>query len=139
MEQESSSVFERRANRVLLLRELVASFQKAQRSIVLTDLNAMEKHLSQQYKLCLEMLALGSSEVEQIPSDFGPAGRMRWSTLTQDLQEIERRAHHLGRVQAALLRRSRRAQELLARLLATTAVTYSPPVINHSYAAAAGK
>ena len=137
MEQRSPSVFERRADRVLLLRELVASFQKAQRCIVLADLKGMEKHLTAQHELCLALLALGNSEAEQISSDSSAAARMSWKTLTQDLQEMEHRARHLGRVQAALLRRSWRAQELMARLLATTAITYSPPVI--SRAAAAGK
>lgn len=137
MEQLSLTVFEQRANRVLLLRELVVYFQKAQRSIVLTDLKGMEKHIAAQHQLCLALLALGDPDAEQISPDSSAGARMRWNTLTQDLREMECRAHHLGRVQAALLRRSRRTQELMARLLATTAITYSPPVVAH--ATAAGK
>jgi hypothetical protein len=137
MAQESPSACKRRETRVLLLREMLSSFQKAQRSIVLADLKGMEKHLTAQHQMCLALMALGDSLSEQISSDASAAERARWNNLTQDLQEMERRAHHLGRVQAALLRRSRRAQELMARLLATTAVTYSPPVIIQ--AAAAGK
>src|ERR1051325_9072273 len=129
MEQQSSPAFEQREKRTLLLRELISSFQKAQRSIVLADLKGMEKHLNGQHKLCLALLALGDFKAEKTSSDASAAMRARWNNLTQDLQELERRAHHLGKVQAALLRRSRRAQELMARLVATTAVTYSPPVI----------
>jgi len=137
MEQESPSACKRRENRILLLRELVSSFQKAQRSIVLADLKGMEKHLTAQPQMCLALIALGDSASEQLSSDASATERVRWNNLTQDLQEMERRAHHLGRVQAALLRRSRRAQELMARLLDTTAVTYSPPLIIQ--AAVAGK
>ncbi len=137
MEQQPSPAFEQREKRVLLLRELISSFQKAQRSIVLADLKGMEKHLNDQHKLCLALLALGDSKAEKISSDASATTRTRWNNLTQDLQELERRAHHLGKVQAALLQRSRRAQELMARLVATTAATYSPPVITQS--AAAGK
>jgi len=137
MQQQSPPTFAQRENRVLLLRELISSFQQAQRSIVLADLQAIDKHLNGQHKLCLSLLALGDSRTEKICSDASTAMRMRWDNLTHDLREMERRAHHLGLVQAALLRRSRRAQELMARMVATTAMTYSPPVITQS--AAAGK
>jgi hypothetical protein len=138
MDTQSLPAIERRTERVLVLRELVSSFQKTQRAIVLTDLKGTESGLAEQHKLCLKLIAMGSSEAEQISSDASAAARMRWSTLTHDLQELERRAQHLGRVQEALLRRSRRAQELMSRLLATTtAVTYSPPLISQT--AVAGK
>jgi type II secretory pathway component PulL len=137
MDTQSSSAIECRAARVLLLRELLACFQNTQRSIVLADVKGMEASLAEQHKLCLQLIAMGGAGQEQISPDASAATRMRWSTLTQDLQELERRAQHLGKVQEALLRRSHRAQELMSRLLATTAITYSPPVI--SQAAGAGK
>src|SRR5262245_8100182 len=106
MEQQSSPAFKQRETRVLLLRELISSFQKAQRSIVLADVKGMEKYLSGQHQLCLALLALGDSREERVSSDASAAMRARWNNLTHDLRELERRAHHLGRVQAALLRRS---------------------------------
>ena len=137
MDEQPPSALERRANWVWLLRELIGAFQRAQRSIVLVDLTGMENTIAEQHRLCLALIAMGGSAEERISPDASAAARTRWNTLTHDLKELERRAQHLGRVQEALLRRSRRTQELMARLVATTAVTYSPPVI--SPATAAGK
>ncbi len=137
MDARSSSALECRAHRVLLWRELAAALQKAQRAIVMADPKGMEAGLSAQHQLCLALIALGSVEREQLLPDANAAARARWSALTRELQTMQGRSQHLGRVQAALLRRSQRAQELMARLLATTAVTYVPPLIRAT--AAAGK
>jgi hypothetical protein len=127
MDAASSSVLEKRSQRVVLLRELVTSFQQTQRAIVLSDLQAMPKHFSHQQELCRQLLALGPAESEHLPSDCGPAEHHRWNILAKDLEQLEQRARHLARVQESLLRRSRRAQDLMARLVATTALTYTPP------------
>jgi hypothetical protein len=138
MESESSSVLERCATRPSLLRELIDAFLKAQRAIVLTDLQGIELCLARQRELCLALIALDDSADEQLARNADPTLQRKWDTLLIEIDEMERCAYHLGRVQAALLRRSRRAKDLLVRMLASTALTYSPPMVAAS-AASTGK
>ena len=129
MEAEISSVIERVTVRLSILHDLVDAFLRAQSAIGLFDLQNMEAHIARQRQLCHVLMALNDSVSEQSPPDAGRDALKRWHTLSRELKQTELHVLHLGRVQAALLRRTRRGLDLFSRLLASTALTYTPAMI----------
>jgi len=124
MDVESPPVFEQLTIRLSILHDLVDALLKAQSAIALSDLQNMELHIAQQRRLCHALMDLGTLSPQ--PS---VAPVLRWNKLVLELKETEHYALHLGRVQSALLRRTRRGLDLFSRLLASTALTYTPSMI----------
>jgi hypothetical protein len=115
---------EQRKPRIALLYELAAAFEDAQPAMVRCDIQKIQQHAARQHQLCRALLRLHENG-PQAPA----AGRAQQDEdlLALELEAMQARVRHLGRVQAALLRRSRRAMQIFARLLASSAVTYAPP------------
>jgi len=119
------TALDQRKLRVALLQELAAAFQEAQPAIVMSNMKHIQQHTTRQHELCRALLQLGEAKAELPPVD--QASQTAWRHLSQELAEIQPKVRHLGRVQTALLRRSRRAMEALACLLTCTALTYTLP------------
>jgi hypothetical protein len=126
MGPEFQEMIEQRERRVSVLRELISALQLAQRAFVLTDLKGIQLHTKRQHQLCEDLLLLGSGP-SSAPRNASPADLRRWNRLSEEIAEFEGRVRHLTRVQNSLLARSRRAMDIFARLLASTALTYTPP------------
>jgi hypothetical protein len=126
MGPEFQKMIEQRERRASALRELISALQLAQRALVLADLQGIRLHTTRQHQLCEDLLASGSGP-GSAPSNASAADLRRWNRLSEEITELEGRVRHLTRVQNSLLARSRRAMDIFARLLASTALTYAPP------------
>jgi hypothetical protein len=104
-----------------LLRELEMSLRASQKALLSRDVARLEQSTHQQIGLrrALEILwpgnGRGSSEMHCDPP------------LASELRTAQMRVLHLGRVQAALLRREQRWLRTLSNLLAGPEANYLPP------------
>ena len=140
MDQELYLSFERVERRLALMRELAGMLEQTQAALLASDLERIEAHTVRQRELCdaLRLLeAPGTSPGKDAPrkrtrvhlpeGSLSPELRERWSTLSQELAQVQSRVGHLNRVHAALLRRARRSLAIVSRLLASSAATYTLP------------
>jgi len=127
MTPEFHERIEQRRKRIALLRELIATFRKGQHALLVGDIKEMQLYTTQQHTLCAELLEMTRAEAGPLPALEDDEAWESWEKLGKEVQELESRARHLGRVQAALLQKGRRALEIYSCLLATLAPTYSPP------------
>jgi hypothetical protein len=106
------------------LRELEMSLRASQKALLSRDVLRLEQSTRQQIGLrrALEILwpgnGMGSSEMHCDPR------------LASELRTAQMRVLHLGRVQAALLRREQRWLRTLSNLLAGPEANYLPPALN---------
>jgi hypothetical protein len=96
----------------------------------------LEIHTARQLELCQRLQALAACAGEGAPGSqwatlsegaADPAIRRRWSALGQRMAAIESRISYLNQVHAALLRKAHRSAAMFARLLTSSAITYSAP------------
>ncbi len=127
MSPEFQQRIDQRQKHIALLRALVDVFEKAQQTLLAGDIKGMQMHTTQAHTLSAEVLELARLEAGPLPALKDEEAWEWWEKLGREVQELESRARHLGRVQAVLLQRGRRALEIYACLLATLAPTYSPP------------
>lgn len=120
-----------------LLEELAASFEQAQRPWALCDITAIEMHTARQRELCDELAALPVFGRKDLFSAENVVTQRRWWQLKKEVREAERRARHLGRVQAALFKRSRRGMEIFSRLIVSPELTYRATAFANSIASPA--
>ncbi len=126
MTSEFHQRIEQRRKHIALLQELIATFQKGQHALLVGDIKEMQLYTTQEHGLCAELLEMARAEAGPLPPLRDDEAWDRWEKLGMEIQELESRARHLGRVQASLLKKGKRALEIYSCLLATLAPTYSP-------------
>jgi hypothetical protein len=129
----------------LLVQELSQAIAIAQDALISSDLKRLASSTRRLHVICdelRELLGRKQHPEEQNPQQAAPkpAGEASSSPEQREarLQAIEETAAptlYSGRVLAASLRRARRTNRILLRLLASSAVTYEPP----QFRAAAGE
>jgi hypothetical protein len=136
MDQQLNSAFVRQGQRLAILQELRVALEQAQAALLASDAEQLEKQTASQLQLCRTLQALAVAEAggpnqsdwATLPKGAAdPAVRQRWSALGQHLAAVERQISHLNRVHAALLRKAYRSVRIFARLLSSSAITYTPP------------
>lgn len=103
-----------------LLTELEASLQASQQGLLSCDVARVERSTREQIRLCRALGILWSGNA-------GASGMQCDLALAAELRSAQRRVLHLGRVQAALLRRAQRWLRMLSNLTAGPEAGYLPP------------
>jgi hypothetical protein len=116
---------EPREQRLALMRELACSLEQAQAALVRSDVAAMAECNARQEAICD---AIRNLENSGPVASASAVARVRWENIGKDLSEVEGRVRELNRVYGALLRRAGRTLDIFLRVLASSAVTYAPPL-----------
>jgi len=112
-----------------LLRQLAASLEGGQRPILALDVEQMQRHSTEQMRLCAALHTLASSSAQASSGSCSKAAAGKEPPqLARELEQAGQRVLHFGRVQAALLRRTRRFLGVLQNLEVSAGVTYGPPL-----------
>jgi hypothetical protein len=114
MDPQILSQAESHARQLVLFHELASVLLATQPALLACDMHSIEEQTARQQELCRELLALDR------------ARHPRWFSDPEAMR-LGRHVRHLGRVQAALLRRARQRAAFAAHLLAGAAATYAPP------------
>ncbi len=106
--------------RLVLLRALADSLERAQVELMTTTPAKLDQQTARQRELCRQLcaLAVGFPETGYVRTHAG---------LANDLQATARRVAELNRKYAALLRRKRRTVDIFCRVLASSGTTYPAP------------
>lgn len=131
-----TSLSERLALRLHLLRELATSLSQAQTAVLASSLDRLQLQTARQQALIEAMRAL-TSDLRQNSreADSTPAIGSGFDAAWQDLLLEGARVRYLNYVLGGLLRRKRRSIEILALLQASCAATYAQPKPAQSSAA----
>jgi len=103
--------------RIAVLGELERSLAKSQQAWFGGDVAGLEEATAEQVRLQRALTVLGRRSGGWGEGDQGAAGRVT-------LRQVEERVLHLGRVQAAILKRAQRANRALACLRRGSAAGY---------------
>ena len=146
MKPEIHRYLELLERRLATLRMLATGLQESRAAITEMDLESINSHIAHQESLCTEIRFL-DGELEalkrQLSSEFqqdldltnlttlqgllDPASERRMRGLVSGLATIQADVRRLNRVQAELLRRSRRSINVLINFMSNYMGTYQPP------------
>ncbi len=107
--------------RLGLMRELTSVIEQANTAVMKSDLRGIERLTARQRELCNVLRAVEAQTM------FQGCHSQRQSILVDELVVAAKQVRDLNREHAALLRRARRTVDIFCRVLASSAVTYSPP------------
>jgi hypothetical protein len=125
MEPTSDLYYQLITRRIEMLRLLAAALRQSQKAVTARDLDGIYQGTLQQENLCAGIRFL-DQEIKTAKNSSGP-GAQRTSQeigLIEDLLTAESEVRYLNRVQAGLLRRSRRSVNVLVNFLANYLGTY---------------
>lgn len=143
-----ASLFSRREQKLVLVRDLCQSLEQSRTAILATDLKNIQLHTEKQQIICESLRELNAcsltakphATLQEIlaitnPTDItnqtghtyiSAEDEQRWAGLTRQLQNCENEARCLAKLCAALLRRVRRTTDVWLRILMSAAPTYTP-------------
>ncbi len=132
--------------RLATLRLLATGLEESREAFTEMDLESIHSHVAQQENLCTEIRFLDgelealkrqlSSELQRdvdltslrsFQGLLDPASERRMRVLVSGLNTIQADVRRLNRVQAELLRRSRRSINVLINFMSNYMGTYQPP------------
>lgn len=119
---EPSSASELLEQRLALLRSLAVSLEQAQKAILQSDLEDLRRQTARQQEICVGLRRLNAPEGRH---PVLPGERRR--ILEDELRQVEARVAYLNMAYSVLLRRARRTVGIFCRVLASAALTYTPP------------
>jgi flagellar biosynthesis/type III secretory pathway chaperone len=103
------------------MRELASVIEHAQAAVIMRNLGEIERLTARQRTLC-DLLRAPEAQTR-----FHGCDSLRHSALADQLVAAGKQVRDLNLAQAALLRRARRTVNIFCRVLASSAVTYTPP------------
>ncbi|MGD0513400.1 MAG: flagellar export chaperone FlgN [Terriglobales bacterium] len=148
MDSELTTSLDLLERRLTLMRQLASSLERAQTSVVRSDLRGIDDHTVLQRDLCEALgqlegearrreVSAGKNKNDQQKEDpiglrvaenaISPEVRQRWKSLAEELAQVELQVSHLNRVYAGLLRRAQRTLQIFLRVLAGSGNTYAAP------------
>jgi hypothetical protein len=132
IDPEASPGFAALEQRLGLMRALAGSLEQAQIAAVYSDRVTLQYYTEQQRSICEAVRRLETASAQPMTAIQAPARSSagpRWEAVAQELREIEHRVWQLNRVHGALLRRAGRTLEIFRRVLESSALTYSAPLL----------
>lgn len=146
MDREIQQFFELLSRRLASLHLLAADLESAREALVNMDLNGIHEHNTYQENACKEIGFLnqqletnwkrlsgeaqsgdeGSGDVT-LTQRWKPEEKERLGSLLGEMDIAQKKVRGLNRVQAGLLRRSRRSVNVLMNFMANYSATYEPP------------
>jgi hypothetical protein len=140
MDQPLASTNELVERRLVLMRELAGSLERAYAALAQADFGEMDRQTARQERLCKQLgrvtapgqrhsVAIGplAAGPTRSPEGADPASA-HWSRLRRELRDFETRVAQLNYAYGALLRRARRTVDIFCRVLMHSGITYVPPV-----------
>ena len=121
---EPSSAYELLEQQLTLWRSLAVSLEHARKAVLQSNLEVLRFQTARQQEICEGLRRLEKSK--PLGGHPIPPGERRKS-LEEELQRVEAQVAHLNLAYGALLRRARRTVGIFCRVLASAAVTYTPP------------
>jgi hypothetical protein len=126
---------------LVLMGELASVIEQSHAALLASDIKKIGLYTARQHALCEALSrptyplprhdeAIGARMEASVASGSFIRSReleQKSEELSREMAKMRARIQHLNRVQAALLRRSRRSLEILIHLLASCATTYSAP------------
>lgn len=103
------------------MHSLAASLGQARIAVLQSDLARLRRETGCQQEICTRL-----RQIPLLPWPTLPAAE-RALRLKEDIRQVEIQVTHLNLAYGALLRRARRTVDIFCRVLASTALTYSPP------------
>ena len=146
MDRDIQQFFKLLSRRLACLRLLAADLESAREVLVNMDLNGIHEHNTYQEDACKEIGFLNrqledqwsrlsggaqpggsGSATDTLARRLKPEDVEHLRSLRREMDIAQKKVHGLNRVQAGLLRRSRRSVNVLMNFMANYSATYEPP------------
>jgi hypothetical protein len=120
---EPSSANDALEQRLALLQSLAASLEQTRRSVLQSDLEHLRYETGKQQEICTRLCQM---PVPILPWPSLPAAEPALR-LKEEIRLVEMEVAGLNLAYGALLRHARRTVDIFCRVLASAALTYTPP------------